>query len=825
VVRNRPGLSAISYRVDDFTGFRRALLRPLPGEQAINTWRPVPGDLGLQILEWWAYLADVLTFYNERYANEDYLRTATQQASIANLVALLAYQPAPGIAATGMLAAVRNANHPDEELVIPAGMSLSSTATPGIPAQTFEVDAGGQFPGVSNVPVTVPADPTLHCDEYGRPQEVLLAGRISGIKQGDDLVLAVSGFAGNDDNWALVTAAGTTPATDPATGAINTHIDLATPDWGPTQALTSPPQNPLATDYRLLRPTAATTVWSNPNVPAGSQVIAPAPGDEDLTRVHLSASVRGISPGDTVFFQSPPNALALGVVIRTSETFFPVPYPGQESSTGTETPSGCIETPSGVIETPFSVIETPSGVIQPLPPIPIAHTVLDLRFASPDSGILRDVTSPAALAGIAVRYALRDVGTIIGVPASHLSSLHGTVHAAYQPSVPGQPAFLQDKAGTGVLVGLHSAGEHMVSFTSPADASKKPSSVEPLPVPLQILVNVVSVSRGTTVTGEVLGSGNAAIARQSFTLAKSPLTYLASGAGWTSTLRVFVNQIEWQEVPGFFGQPREAQVFVVTRSPDQSVTTVTFGDGVDGARLPSGTGNVTATYRYGSGQMSPPAGRLTTISEPQANLASIQNPVAVSGGADPEAPDDVRSGAPVTAATFGRAISATDYENIAAHAPGVSRAVAYWEFDATEQRTLVTVYVGDDDAAVAAATAALAGSEDPNRPVKPVRATPIPLSLKCTLRLAPGYQASTAVAAATAALSGPVGVFSPGRLGIGGRLYRSALDAALMVPGVAAVEDLTVTGDPSGDLGEVLDPGPGAYFTLQLQPDSLGVEG
>ena len=53
----------------------------------------------------------------------------------------------------------------------------------------------------------------------------------------------------------------------------------------------------------------------------------------------------------------------------------------------------------------------------------------------------------------------------------------------------------------------------------------------PLTVPLQLLTNLLPVSRGTTVTGEVLGSGNAALASQSFTLAKSPLTYLASGAG------------------------------------------------------------------------------------------------------------------------------------------------------------------------------------------------------------------------------------------------------------------------------------------------------
>ena len=201
-----------------------------------------------------------------------------------------------------------------------------------------------------------------------------------------------------------------------------------------------------------------------------------------------------------------------------------------------------------------------------------------------------------------------------------------------------------------------------------------------------------------------------------------------------------VDEIQWQEVPSFYGQAASARVFVVTRSPDQTVTTVTFGDGVNGARLTSGTGNVIATYRYGSGAASPPAGRLTTISQPQLNLASIQNPVAVSGGADPQAPEDVQTNAPASVVTFGRAISAADYEAVASQAPGVSRAAAYWTFDEAEQRTLVTVYVGDDQAAVAAAAAALAGAEDPNRPVSVTGANPIDLSLSCTLVVAAGQQ-------------------------------------------------------------------------------------
>jgi hypothetical protein len=275
---------------------------------------------------------------------------------------------------------------------------------------------------------------------------------------------------------------------------------------------------------------------------------------------------------------------------------------------------------------------------------------------------------------------------------------------------------------------------------------------------------------------------------------------------------------------------------VVSSSPDQSVTTVTCGDGVNGARLTSGTGNVVAAYRYGSGAASPPAGRLTTISQPQPNLASIQNPAAVSGGADPQAPDDVRANAPASVFTFGRAISALDYEVVAAQAPGVARVAASWTFDGTQQRPLVTVYVGDDQAAAAAAAAALAGADDPNRPVSVLAATAVTLRLSCTVVVAADRQAAAVTAAVAAALSDPAsGLFSPAQMRIGQRLYRSAVDAALMQPGVTAVRDLTVAETvqrrgrvgviglaPRGQLlGEFLDPGAGAFF--ELPPDSISI--
>jgi hypothetical protein len=67
-------------------------------------------------------------------------------------------------------------------------------------------------------------------------------------------------------------------------------------------------------------------------------------------------------------------------------------------------------------------------------------------------------------------------------------------------------------------------------------------------------------------------------------------------------------------------------------------------------------------------------------------------------------------------------------------------------------------------------------------------------------------------------VSGP---FSPAQQGIGQRLYRSAIDAALMVPGVVAVHDLTV-GWAGQLLGEFADPGQGSYFDLPAAGVAIG---
>ena len=82
-----------------------------------------------------AVIADILTFYQERIANEGYLRTATEPDSLAELAQLVGYRARPALGATTYLA---YALDPDAKTLIPAGSGAKSVARQNELPQTFE---------------------------------------------------------------------------------------------------------------------------------------------------------------------------------------------------------------------------------------------------------------------------------------------------------------------------------------------------------------------------------------------------------------------------------------------------------------------------------------------------------------------------------------------------------------------------------------------------------------------------------------------------------------------------------------------------------------
>jgi predicted phage baseplate assembly protein len=395
-----------------------------------------------------------------------------------------------------------------------------------------------------------------------------------------------------------------------------------------------------------------------------------------------------------------------------------------------------------------------------------------------------------------VRHGWKEVGPLIALPAATVGGGAAGTPAALQPS--DGATFPADEVGRSALV--EDANGHGANAV--IDNTTAVRLVPPVPVlvpPLRVLTNLLPVSRGKTVANEVLGNGNALVAGQDFVLQKAPVTYLpsadsTSGDGYASTVRVWVNGLEWAEVRSFNGQPPDAQVFV-TREDAQGKTHVVFGDGRHGARPPTGVNNVVASYRYGNGAEAPPAGSLTVVLNPHPGLRAVRNPVAVGGGSDPDAPDKVRRLAPRSLLTFGRAVSVDDFEAVAAGAPGVVRARAAVAFDPRAQRPAVTVWVGDDDNAVNKAREALAAAAGADRAPRVVAARAVVMTLRLTVVTDPRRDAGSVLAAVRAALIDPdAGLLGVNVVGIGQAFYDSQVYAAcLAVPGVVAVRGLLFT--------------------------------
>ncbi|MCD4736932.1 MAG: hypothetical protein K8R53_12885, partial [Bacteroidales bacterium] len=192
-----------------------------------------------------------------------------------------------------------------------------------------------------------------------------------------------------------------------------------------------------------------------------------------------------------------------------------------------------------------------------------------------------------------------------------------------------------------------------------------------------INANVAQATHGETVS-EVLGSGNAGESYQKFLLKKAPLTYVSAPtpSGTFSTLDIHVDGVLCQEAPSFFNLGNDNRSYIV-RIDDDSKTYITFGDGKNGARLPTGIENIKATYRNGigpEGEVS--AGSLTLLQSRPPGIRSVTNPLAASGAQSPEQLSDARRNAPVTVQTLDRIVSLHDFENLSRSFAGIGKAQA-----------------------------------------------------------------------------------------------------------------------------------------------------
>ena len=189
--------------------------------------------------------------------------------------------------------------------------------------------------------------------------------------------------------------------------------------------------------------------------------------------------------------------------------------------------------------------------------------------------------------------------------------------------------------------------------------------------------NVVRATHGET-RKEVLGSGDASKPLQTFTLKQPPLTFVSAPtvSGVNSTLEVRVNDVLWHEADMFASLAPQDRKFV-TRTDDDSKTSVVFGDGKYGLRLPTGVENIKATYRSGIGKAgNVKAGQLSLLSTRPLGVKEVINPIRASGGADKESRDQARKNAPLALMALDRLVSTRDYADFSRTFAGIGKATA-----------------------------------------------------------------------------------------------------------------------------------------------------
>ncbi len=137
---NPPGLNVLTYRVGTYSSFKQSMLdnlRECHNFRGINFSKR--DDFIFELIDAWATICDVLTFYQERNANEGYIRTATERRSIIELSRFVGRELSTGSAADTFLAFEIAENLDlDDRIVIPVGTRVQSIPVRNESPKIFE---------------------------------------------------------------------------------------------------------------------------------------------------------------------------------------------------------------------------------------------------------------------------------------------------------------------------------------------------------------------------------------------------------------------------------------------------------------------------------------------------------------------------------------------------------------------------------------------------------------------------------------------------------------------------------------------------------------
>lgn len=749
---NRAALSHFNYRIGSYASIREFLFRKIDLTPTLRRWtHREPDDPAIALLEGAAILGDILTFYQDVYANEAFLRTAKWHESIAELVRLLGYKLSPGVGGKAVFAFELKK---DEAVKIPVGFPLKATLEkvekPADFETTEEITA---YPWLSRFNLFRPLvqeNITNSTNEFyiSSPNQLLSAIE---IKPGDRLMIGESDASGTNQPAKLSNSEivivdsvremhgtkifkikGKLKYSGNASklavyklGRYFHHFGYNSPLGFPEtpNQVTSKLNTDGSTTTTILNKTAETlrtisaatnydTVTPNltknqfpidaeitdlpANVPVIIEGVFSKQGKIKGAKTKKNSSTGGLT-GINVMSEiySLSEVEKMEYTLQSSEKTDYV-FSAQKADSPNVTQSKASYTLIRTLSEIKSAAVTWGA---------ISGTVSMLKFSS----ALDSSTGDLNLLNMREVLFHETVSPLFFIKKAEFETNEASGNRLNFYGTADELKNLEKRR-----IMLEKTGEEAKVLTVAEIAQSAAAATLEFPVLRQITLsedvdyedfpnenpkvtvygNLIEADEGKTLPQAVLGNGDNTTIFQTFKLPKSPLTYHLDTAGsspFAPELDVFVGGRKWQKVETLFGRGSDEQIYIV-REDYENNSWVQFGDGKTGSRLPTGVKNVSAAYRIGNGAY----GELKADTKVQAgaklkNLDKIQMPQVASGGATPESADNARNAAPGKIQSLDRLISLRDIETETLSIPGVALSSAKWKLVDNVPSVAVTV--------------------------------------------------------------------------------------------------------------------------------------
>ncbi len=825
---NRPGLSQLAYRIGTHASFLETMKACLsssdyPALAGLTTRES--DDPSIALLDGWATVADVLTFYQERIANEGYLCTAAERRSILELAQLVGYRLRPGVASSVFLAYTIDENT-KEETTIPAGSRAQSVPGPGELPQSFETseDLKAQTRW-NNLKPRMTQPQTENSIKNGKPNSeiegprVYLKGINTNLNPNDPLLIDFGsgtpkfyrvkeikpdstvdhtlvtlqeqkGVRGKEQQKKLlnpvqlIKALTLRPSLQPRnTLRLGRKLDdqfmvkagtgyRTVSSFSPqlreilaiaaTNAKVTPDSELKVYALRVEAPLFGHNAPREPqyepatHIPPGSEVPVPHPNagnlkpqpwpewrpdGESADVLHLDRSydqilqdsyivVQELNQIPRIFNSTSVHSIsrnAYGMSSETTKVTLDAEWwtPGPKEGDISEIRTTKIYAQSEELELAEEPIEEKIGHCMNEPngenDKSVTKIELDGFYEGLESGCWVIVSGERKIEGTS------------GVRFSELAML-STVEHRIKGNLRG------DKIHTFIKLAKE------LAYCFKRDT-------------VNIYGNVVKATHGET-RKEVLGSGDGSKALQSFELKQFPLTHVSASnpSGVDSTLEVFVNDVQWHETDSPAGLQKVDRKFI-TKTDNEDKTTILFGNGREGARLPTGIENIKAGYRNGIGRPgNVKAEQITLLATKPLGVKEVINPLRASGGADRENRELARKSAPLAVKALDRLVSVQDYEDFSRIYGGIGKARATEISDGRRQIVHVTI-AGADNIPIDETSdlfinlrQALYDFGDPFQPIQLALRELMFIVISANVRILPDYQWEPVVSDLRAAL-------------------------------------------------------------------------